>query len=170
MRGVHLGSCRLLLLLLLSPPQLQCLLHSFAITLHTTNVITLQNRLVSNTCSTSNLSNCLKIIHEDSNLLMLLFGVILALAVQVTVPGCMFAFFLRAMLSVAYIFVHLLIFRHILLRNVSTEIVESEQSLRKKSYIVDAKNALTTFSNVSRFLVICRQQGTERVSLLFEEL
>lgn len=133
MPGVLLCSCRLLPLLHSCPPQLQCPLHSFAITLHTTNVIILQNRLVSNTCSTYNLNNCLKIIHEDSNLLMLLLGLILALAVQVTVPGCMFASFLRTVLSVAYIFVHLLILSHIFLRNVSTEIVESEQSLRKKN-------------------------------------
>lgn len=113
------------------PPLLQCLLHSFAITLHRTNVITLQNRLVSNTCSTSNLNNCLKIIHEDSNLLMLLLGLILALAVQVTVPGCTFAFLLRTVLSVAYNFVYLLILRHIFIWNVSTEIVESEQSKEK---------------------------------------
>ena len=63
------------------PPLPQCLLHSFAITLHRTNVITLCNWLVSNTCCTSNLNNHLKIILEDSIFLMLLLGLILPLAV-----------------------------------------------------------------------------------------
>lgn len=102
---------------------------------------------------------------------MLLLGLILALAVQVTVPGCMFASFLRTVLSVAYIFVHLLILSHIFLRNVSTEIVESEQSLRKKkSLIVNAKMLLQHLAVLAGFSVICRQQGTERDNLLFEEI
>lgn len=90
------------------PALIQCLLHSFAISLRRTNVITLHNWLVSNTCCTSNLNNHLKIIHEDSILLKLL-----PLAVQVTLPGRMVLRQETNILCVAYSFLQLLVYHKI---------------------------------------------------------